>query len=636
MFEPHFDPPLPPFQSVGVEIWFTQFEAALECNSIWIEEFKFEVLQHILPPDLQSHLRFNWCSPTRYVDMREAVLNYFGATYRSRPPTPTPSAPSFQLFSTTPTSCSTQSTSHDSDSRPATMSQACAESASTNLSESRNIPSINSDDAVRTASEERVSDVPLEPPGYSPTTTQAEDQHDAPTETPALIGGGCTTTGAPSDSYAGSRMPSIDCSVRPRGQSPLKVLLDLVMPYSTRLREEIEQVLDVELIRQQAEHGTLDFLAYARHVISLMARMCAPIRDASIKELLEIKEVVPLFRGIMEQLRLMKIDMANFSIQQARPLIQSHSVTYEQEQFKKYLEVQTAANPSADPLALTKAWLKRSYDHLRSLSDQHSPDPINGPGCKGPGFSSVLAGAYMELLSWPDEDPYPETLRLDEARYRALKDKVHLATLVASILSITYRLGGAALQGISDFKDDLKSHTQLLLEGSLLLHNKRLSTDPPCCSEEELRETLKSVASQVIKEVQECLQKHGFNQLQISQERVLYDQIVVMTSPDHHVRKLLCSGDEASEKLLFYIRGPRRTTTRGPEVGKPNNAEHSRHPPFYSLSGTRHLSRVRRWTQTASDSNAMSAPSNAQESVRAHAERRPRKTGTPPCVPCRL
>ncbi|KAH6944388.1 hypothetical protein HPB50_002900 [Hyalomma asiaticum] len=51
-----FDLPLPPFRSVGVEIWFTQFEAVLECNSIWIEELKFEVLQHILPLDLQIHL----------------------------------------------------------------------------------------------------------------------------------------------------------------------------------------------------------------------------------------------------------------------------------------------------------------------------------------------------------------------------------------------------------------------------------------------------------------------------------------------------------------------------------------------------------------------------------------------------
>ncbi|KAH6945057.1 hypothetical protein HPB50_006978 [Hyalomma asiaticum] len=127
MFEPHFDPQLPPFQSVGVEIWFTQFEAALECNSIWIEEFKFEVLQCILPPGLQCRLRFNWCSPTPYVDMQEAVLNYLGAPYRPQSPTPTHSASSFQLFFTTPMSCSTQSTSHASDPPPATISQACRE-----------------------------------------------------------------------------------------------------------------------------------------------------------------------------------------------------------------------------------------------------------------------------------------------------------------------------------------------------------------------------------------------------------------------------------------------------------------------------------------------------------------------------
>lgn len=310
-------------------------------------------------------------------------------------------------------------------------------------------------------------------------------------------------------------------------QEAKEVLLSLLMPYSTRMREEIEQVLDVDLIRQQAEHGTLDFHGYARHVISLMARMCAPVRDSSIKELLEIKETVPLFKGIMEQLYQMKMDMANFTIQQTRPHIQSHSVAYERAKFQEFLEAQTSANPTVDPLTHTRAWLKRSYDHLRSLSDQHSPDPINGPGCKGPGFASVLAGAYMELLCWPDDLPYPETVRLDQARFEALKDKVHLAALVASILSITYRLGGTALQGISDFKEDLKSHTQLLLEGFAK------------CSEEELREKLQSVASQVIKEVQECLQKHGFNQLQLSQERVLYDQIVVMVSSDHPVRKLL-------------------------------------------------------------------------------------------------
>ncbi|KAH6922575.1 hypothetical protein HPB50_016632 [Hyalomma asiaticum] len=121
MFEPPFDPPLPPFRCVGVEIWLTQFDAALECNSIWIEELNFEVLKHILPPDLQCHQRFKWWSPSPYVDMRKAVLNYFGAPYFPRPPTPTHSTSGFQLFST-PTSCSRQSTSHDTDSPPETMS----------------------------------------------------------------------------------------------------------------------------------------------------------------------------------------------------------------------------------------------------------------------------------------------------------------------------------------------------------------------------------------------------------------------------------------------------------------------------------------------------------------------------------
>lgn len=99
-----------------------------------------------------------------------------------------------------------------------------AQSASTNLSRLRNIPSTNSEDAIRTASEEHVSDVPrLEPPRYSPTITRADKQHEAPTEMSALIGGGCTTTGAPSDSHTGSRMPTVNCSVRPCGQSLLKV-----------------------------------------------------------------------------------------------------------------------------------------------------------------------------------------------------------------------------------------------------------------------------------------------------------------------------------------------------------------------------------------------------------------------------
>lgn len=36
-------------------------------------------------------------------------------------------------------------------------------------------------------------------------------------------------------------------------------LLDITLPHHTRLRQEISDTLDVDLIKQQAEHGVLDF-----------------------------------------------------------------------------------------------------------------------------------------------------------------------------------------------------------------------------------------------------------------------------------------------------------------------------------------------------------------------------------------
>lgn len=39
----------------------------------------------------------------------------------------------------------------------------------------------------------------------------------------------------------------------------LQTLLSLLLPHNTKLKEEIEEVLDVELIQQQVENGSLDF-----------------------------------------------------------------------------------------------------------------------------------------------------------------------------------------------------------------------------------------------------------------------------------------------------------------------------------------------------------------------------------------
>jgi hypothetical protein len=47
-----------------------------------------------------------------------------------------------------------------------------------------------------------------------------------------------------------------------------------------------------------------------------------------------------LFRGIMEVLSLMKLDMANFNIRQYRPLLQQQAIAYEKSTFDKFMENQ--------------------------------------------------------------------------------------------------------------------------------------------------------------------------------------------------------------------------------------------------------------------------------------------------------
>lgn len=73
-------------------------------------------------------------------------------------------------------------------------------------------------------------------------------------------------------------------------------LLSLLLPQHTRLKQEIDEIIDLDLILQQAENGILDFQRYAQYILSVCARLCAPVRDDTIRKLTQTNEVVPLFR----------------------------------------------------------------------------------------------------------------------------------------------------------------------------------------------------------------------------------------------------------------------------------------------------------------------------------------------------
>lgn len=236
-----------------------------------------------------------------------------------------------------------------------------------------------------------------------------------------------------------------------------KALLGLLVPQQKRAIESIEAKLDMELIAQQTENGALDFNQYSEYVVNLMGQLCAPVRDEAIDKLRRETEVVPLFKGILETLDLMKLDMANFHIQQARPFIVSQSVEYEKVKFKEFLDKQ----PNGEGLKFTREWMKR---HSPSAEEIRTAE--NDSKLKKLLAARILGESYLEILEWDEFHPFPETLVMDAKRIVALRDACERASLSTAVILLTFSNIGALVTPIDaqKLKETVKKHVDVLLE----------------------------------------------------------------------------------------------------------------------------------------------------------------------------
>nr|XP_032648481.1 T-complex protein 11 X-linked protein 1-like isoform X3 [Chelonoidis abingdonii] len=202
-----------------------------------------------------------------------------------------------------------------------------------------------------------------------------------------------------------------------------ETILSLLLPWHSRLRGQIEEALDMELITQEAEHGALDIPSLTMYILGTMAMLCAPVRDEEVQRLQGVTDPVQLLREIFRVLDLMKMDMVNFTIQSLRPHLQDHSVQYEQKKFQELL----AKLPNS--LDYTTEWLHKAAAEVSasSLSSPSHPEVCGSPAPLSlgavsssssiPSPMSVLNQGYMNLLRWePGLEKYPETLLMDQAR----------------------------------------------------------------------------------------------------------------------------------------------------------------------------------------------------------------------------
>ena len=76
----------------------------------------------------------------------------------------------------------------------------------------------------------------------------------------------------------------------------LQNMLSLLLPHHNSLRAQINEVLDLDLIKQQASHGILDISRLAQFVVGILSKLCAPARDEQAKKILQNEDLVDLFK----------------------------------------------------------------------------------------------------------------------------------------------------------------------------------------------------------------------------------------------------------------------------------------------------------------------------------------------------
>ncbi|KAM7402513.1 hypothetical protein PAMP_017741 [Pampus punctatissimus] len=234
------------------------------------------------------------------------------------------------------------------------------------------------------------------------------------------------------------------------------MLQSLLLPGHVRLRSQMDEVLDMDLIQQEVDHGALDLHRLAGYIINTMASLCAPVRDPEVKALRDLGDPVELLREIFRVLGLMKTDMVNFTIQSLRPHLLQQAAQYERAKFQQILDKQPAS------LDNTTAWLQVAVS---------VPSESPGPDSRGPvSATAVLDRAYMRLLHWdPQDEKYPETVLMDRARLDALGRQLETLVLEASVLLLTQAQCGGAVFSLQGFVGKLRQSVTALLEGS---HNR--------------------------------------------------------------------------------------------------------------------------------------------------------------------
>ncbi|KAI0484310.1 IQ calmodulin-binding domain-containing protein [Xylariaceae sp. FL0804] len=191
-------------------------------------------------------------------------------------------------------------------------------------------------------------------------------------------------------------------------------LRNLVKP-DTAMHTFIGEILDIEVARRQFLAGSFSYEKFFSSMGSLLPKLCAPVRDHEVTQLVENKlsqvDIVDRLEALISFIDVMLYDYANYMLQIAAPNLAEHASSYEA---KKFAEEQ-ASGPSA--LTRAEASWRAAHTKLHSEAARRDPEGINHPRSR-PTPDKIYWQMLLDEFTQPtpSADCVPEPLALDTKR----------------------------------------------------------------------------------------------------------------------------------------------------------------------------------------------------------------------------
>jgi len=194
----------------------------------------------------------------------------------------------------------------------------------------------------------------------------------------------------------------------------------------------IGEALDREVIARELQNGAFSYEKFFSFMASLLPRLCAPFRDAEVKDLVDNKmqtgDIVDRLQALMGFIDLMQLDYANFMLQQSAADIIKHAGPYETKRFAEVMEESgnsLVATENAWRIARNKVMTeaaRRDPENVQLARARPTPEKI---------YAQMLVDIFTSLNS---SVPIPETLQLDSKRIARIRIDILRVITVGAIL----------------------------------------------------------------------------------------------------------------------------------------------------------------------------------------------------------